>query len=373
MKTRGFERRVTKLLLGLSVWLVVCILACASSVRGETTADGTSGGAVRIRKLPPPPRFTEEGFEVKRVGSRDEPVVRYGPSVFRLPGTQMTFAAYSYLTPKDDLPFPKYGFFFDDGRFFYVDEIAASHGDAQYALCNGYFIVDGLAHHGNSNRSMYLFEYNKNSVKLLDMIGMAYIADHGLDFASRYPGKPTYGHEITLGSKDTPVWVIMDRDRHSNPLIRIEIIRGNFDADLFDLSYKIALERVKGNKDPEFNRPLIEGGRTTYDTFTLYLRIVTPSEGHPKLQVALDPELYKPLFDAVKEACKDELRPVGYYTYGFLAGQLYLDQIRAEIADSKARKYIVDILENVDTWDAALHERSDEPLPKIVEYKLERR
>jgi hypothetical protein len=81
---------------------------------------------------------------MKRVGSRCEPVVHYDNSVFRLPGTQMTFAAYTCLTPEWPTGLPRCGFLFDDGRFFYVKEVSASFGDAHYALGDGYFVVDGF-------------------------------------------------------------------------------------------------------------------------------------------------------------------------------------------------------------------------------------
>ena len=126
MKTRrskgALKRQATKLLLGLAVWLVVCVVACASCALGETTVDGASGDAVRIRKLPPAPRLAEEGFKVRKIGSRYEPMVDFDPSVFRLPGTQMTFAEYTYHPPGEDIG-AEYGFLADDGRFLYVDEV----------------------------------------------------------------------------------------------------------------------------------------------------------------------------------------------------------------------------------------------------------
>ncbi len=98
-----------------------------------------------------------------------------------------------------------------------------------------------------------------------------------------------------------------------------------------------------------------------------------PEEGTAVLQLALGPEIYKPLFDSVRDVRKAGVRPAAYYIHGFLAGQLDLPGIAAELTDIKGRRYIVDILKDVDKWDAAFHRHSDEPLPKIVEYKLERR
>jgi hypothetical protein len=297
---------------------------------------------------------------MKRVGSRYEPVVNdiHKYTVFRLPGAEMTFAAYSYLSPEDDMPLPKYGFFFDDGRFFYVDEIAASDGDARYALDDGYFIVDGLPNGGSGDRSMYLFRYGKDSVKLLDMIGTAW--DLGLEFAAVYPGKPTYGHEIGQESADTPVWVTKERDGSGHPLVTIRLYHEPISAAL----YKFYTDR---GIDPD-----------KYEELYLYLKIAAPAKAGrgkrvARLRVSLDPEIYRPLFDSVRGVQKAGVRPAGYYVYGFLAHRLALARIKADLADNKDRKYIVDMLEHLGNWDKAFHDRSGEPFPKIVEYKLKRR
>jgi hypothetical protein len=336
-------------------------------VRGETTADDASGGAVRIRKLPPLPRPSEEGFKVKKVGSRYEPVVDFDPSVFRLPGTQMTFAAYTYLPPGDDIG-AKYGFLVDDGRLLYVDEVDASLGDAQYALGDGYLIVDGYAFASSGHdRSMYLFKYDKNLVRLLDMIGDKFVAHHGYEFVSDYPGKPPYGEEITEGYKHTPVWVIKERDGRGDPLIRVKLYHDPFSYDL----YKFYTDR---NIDPD-----------KYEEIRLYVKVETPpgSDGIPvkagpdgraaRLRVALDPEIYRPLFDSVRDVQKVGVRPAGYYVYGFLSGQLDLSRIKADLKDNKLRQDTVDLIEEFGNWDAAAHDRSGEPVPEMVEYKLKRR
>ncbi len=367
MKMREFEPPVTKLFLGLSVLLVVYVLACGSFVLGEATADGGACAAERIRRLPERPRPTEEGFEVKKVGSHYEPVVDFDPSVFRLPGTQMTFAEYTYLPPGEDIG-AKYGFLVDDGRLFYVDEIDASGGDAQYALVDGYFVVDGYAFASSGHgRSMYLFKYGKDWVRLLDMIGDGFAADHGYEFVSDYPGKPAYGEVITVGYKHAPVWVIRERDSRGDPLIRVKIYHDPFSYDL----YKFYTDR---NIDPD-----------KYEEIQLYLKVEIPagSDGIPakagpderaaRLRVALDPEIYRPLFNSIRDVQKAGVRPAGYYVYGFLSGQFDLSHIKAELKDNKLRHDIVDMLANADNWDAAAHERSGEPLPKIVEYRFKRR
>ena len=66
------------------------------------------------------------GFALQKVGSRYEPIAPYHEP-FRLPGTNMRFAAYTHFAPGDDvIGVPEWGFLLDNGRFFYIDEPAAS-------------------------------------------------------------------------------------------------------------------------------------------------------------------------------------------------------------------------------------------------------
>ena len=353
MATRRYNRSFSCLAVFLAALALGPVLPYGA--RAQDPAPLTPGVA---RQAAPPQ--VREGFEKKKVGTRDEPVVHYDWSVFRLPGTRMTFAAYDYLTPEEDIPVPKYGFLFDDGRFFYVDEVDASFGDGQYALVDGYFIVDGFAYGASHNRSMYLFRHDKDSVRLLDMIGDDFVANHGFEFMSDYPGKPAYGHKITLESTDTPVWVIRERDSRGNPLVRIKLYHDPFG---------LALDEFYRNKglDPD-----------KFEELHLYVKIVTREGGGStqrvaRLEVALDPEIYKPLFDRVRDVRGSGVRPVGYYVYGFLAGQIDLPRIKAELGNNKLRRYVVDMLEAAGGWDAVAHDRPGRPMPEIVEYKFERR
>ena len=214
---------------------------------------------------------------------------------------------------------------------------------------------------------MYLFKYDKNRVSLLDMIGDEFVADHGYEFVSDYPGKPAYGEEVTEGYKHTPVWVIKERGSRGDPLIRVRLYHDPFSYDL----YKFYTDR---NID-----------RDKYEEIQLYVKVETPAgsdaipakagpdERAARFRVALDPEIYRPLFDSIRDVQKAGVRPAGYYVYGFLSGQLDLSHIKAELKDNNLRRDIVDMLANADNWDAAAHERSGEPLPKIVEYKSKRR
>jgi hypothetical protein len=154
--------------------------------------------------------------------------------------------------------------------------------------------------------------------------------------------------------------VIKERDGHANPLIRIRLYQDQFSDDL----YKFYTDRG------------IDPGN--YEEFYLYVKIAALAKagrgkGVARLQPALDPEIYKPLFDNVRDVQKAGVRPAAYYIYGLLAGRLDLPRIEAELADTKVRRYIVDMLKDVGNWDAAFHDRAGEPVPKIVEYTLKRR
>jgi hypothetical protein len=282
----------------------------------------------------------KKGFELQRVGNRYEPVVSCYEA-FRLPGTRMRFGAYRYLIPEDEeLGVPKYGFLRDDGKFFYVDEWVASDGDPEYALSGNYFVVSGCE--GNcASWSMYLFTYDSRSATLIDKIEepLGRFAPPG--FMSDYPGKPVCGHELGTGHDDVPVWMIEEKDRQGHALIRLRMVR---------------------------NLPPTVLGPVEFEVFHLYLKIAGG-----RLRIALDPDLYEPLFNSLGEAGGPQSRSTEYYVSGFLSGKLTLARIKAELAGKKHRQWLVDSLKHIRKWDAALHYRMGHPLPRITEYKLNRR
>ncbi len=283
------------------------------------------------------------GFALEKVGSRYEPVPRYNKA-FRLPGTNMRFGSYTYFIPEDEeLGVPKWGFLLDNGRFFYVNELYASAGEAHYALSGDYFVVDGGSGGSGNCRAMYLFQYDKNSAKLIDRIEETHEVYGPPGFYSDYPGKPAYGQDLVYGRdlQDVPVWIISEKDREGHPLIEMEMVR--------DL-------------------PVTVLGPEKFEVFHIYLKIV---EG--RLQVALDPYLYETLFRSLGEAGGPRSRSAEYYVSGFLSKRLTLAAIKAELAGNKDRLWLVDTLRYVNRWNYALHRRYGHPLPAIVEYKLKGR
>jgi len=336
MNTHGLR----KLLLCLVVFLTVFAGGAVSPFGGGSAlaesqtappADATQGKAEEIRP--------KVGFVLQRVGDRYEPVLHYSEA-FRLPGTSMRFGPYDYFTPEDeDIPVPKFGFLRDDGRFFYVDELVASDSESQYALVGKYFVVSGCEENCG-DWCMYLFTYDDHSARLLDKIEEP-VGFSPPSFGLDYPGEPAYGHRLAWENDDVPVWEIKEKDRQGHPLIRVLMFR---------------------------NLPLSAQGPDEFEIFHLYLKIAGG-----RLRVALDPYLYEPLFQSLGEAGGPTSRSTEYYVSGFLAGKLSLARIKAELAGNEDRKWLVDSLTHVRRWDAALHKRFGRPLPRIREYKLNRR
>jgi len=357
VKVLGLVKLVSFILFSLVLWFT----AARPDFAGTDPNDrcDTPGPRLSARERPHPK--APEGFEMRWVGNHCEPVVNdiHRHEVFKLPGTEMTFAAYDYIIPGDLLPEPVAGFLVDHTRFYYVDDLNAPVDDPRYGVVADYFIVQGNPPGASGTghaHSMYLFQYDKNSVRLCDAIEDPYIGRHAFGFVSDYPGKPAYGHESTTiqQTDKTPVWLIRERDTRNNPLIKVHLYQVFLDP---------GLEEFYEEKGLDLDQ---------YHAFDLWLKIVTPKGRRPRLQVDLDPETYGPAFESTKNVSKNGVRPAGYYVYGFLAGRLDLASIRAELADVKGRGYIVDILRNTRTWDAAFHNSSG-PFPKVIEYKLKRR
>ena len=329
--------------------LLLCLLAfIAAFAQGATSPFGgtialagsdTAPPADAAQSKPEEVMQPKVGFVLQRIGDRWEPVLHHSHA-FRLPGTNMRFGPYVYFTPEDeDIGVPKFGFLRDDGRFFYVDELVASDAESQYALIGNYFVVSGCEENCGS-WSMDLFTYDDHSARLLDKIeepGGVSPPSFGLD----YPGEPAYGHRLAWGNYDVPVWVIKEKDRQGHPLIRLLMFR---------------------------NLPPTIFGPEEFEVFHLYLKV---ADG--RLRVALDPELYETLFNSLGDAGGPYSRSTEYYVSGFLAGRLSLARIKAELAGNKDREWLVHSLTHVREWDAALHKRYGRPLPRIREYKLNRR
>lgn len=277
-----------------------------------------------------PPVYSEE-FRLKMVGPRYEPVPGYYEP-FILPGTDMKFGSYLYRSEGVDQE--RWGFLMNDGRFWFVqDNTGGVGGGASYGIVDGYLIVDCWASGAHHNRSMYLFKYGRDAVKLLDVIQEAYVRSYGMDFTSVYPGEPVYGAHNT---NNPPVWTIKDRDARGHPLIRTKI-------DTEEGFYRTPLTKID-----------------TKDGFYLYFGIV-----NGRLRVVFDPQLYLPLFREVQLKYKEK-KPDSYYVYGFLAKELSMKEVAG------ASRTVREILLGRAKWDSAFHDMEDRKI-ELLKYDIDRR
>ena len=332
--------------------LLLCLVVFFAAASGGAVSPA-AGGPPPARSETPPPADAQGkaeeirpkvGFVLQRVGDRYGPVLHYSEA-FRLPGTSMRFGPYIYLIPEDEeLGVPKWGYLLDNGRFFYLNEYASSDDDPNYALSGTYFVVDGSTGGSGINRTMYLFKFTKNSMKVLDRIEEDYNAHSPPAFFSDYPGEPEHGNIPTGEDRDegVPVWIITEWDTQDHPLIKLEVGR--------DL-------------------PPTSLGPREFEVFHLYLKIV-----NDRLRVALDPDLYETIFRSLGEGGGPNSRSTEYYVSGFLAKKLSLASIKAELAGNKDRQWLLHYLRYVKQWDAGYHTRHWwDPMPRFVEYKLNRR
>jgi len=268
-----------------------------------------------------------EGFKLKKVGSHYEPEL-IGESI-TLPDTEIRAGTYKYISDNVG-EIEKLGFLVNSRQFYFVQSNEYSHCDeANYGVNKGYFVIDGWGYGSVSghNRLMFLFRYDKDYVRLLDVIGQAYVASYGMDFVSITNPKEKRGYLSPLKTD------VKDVDGNGRPEIKIEI--------------------YTGDKSPP--------------AFELYLEIV-----NDRLQVNFNSKLYKPLFENVKRKYKGKIKPVSYYVYGFLMKRIGIERIKTELAGDKDRFYVVKLLENVDKWNSAFHDLGDEKF-ELLQYNLSRR
>ena len=321
--------------------LWICLFAVASGAallsgdlaRSETAPPETSLQGEPAKEIRP-----KVGFFLRWVGGRYGPVIR-DDKAFRLPGTHISFGPYTYLVPwEEPQGEPRYGFVLDSGRFFYLDESCPPTGHSHYGLSGNYFIVDGSPYGSPVNGTVYLFRHDKDSMRLVDVIQETVHEIPFFDISSDYPGKPAYGGEHGDASKDAPVWVVDGKDRQGHPLIRLKMFR---------------------------HLPVAPSDSEEFQVFHLYVKIV-----NGRLRVALDRDIYEPLFESLGEAGGPNAKSTEYYVSGFLSGKVSLARIKAELANNNGRQWIVDILMHVNKWDTALHFRYRRPLPRFFEYKF---
>lgn len=274
-------------------------------------------------------------FVLKKIDSRNEPE-SYGPVII-FPGTDIKAGEYRYLSDNNN-ELGRLGFLIRGSRFYFVqsDEYDLS-GDINIGFYNNFFIIDAPGYGSVTGHShlMFLVKYTNDSVKLLDVIGGAHGDKYGLDFISAYVEETTkFG--IFLGKNSSFSWMedIKDIDGDGNPEVKLKIYRGY-------------------GFEPEFE---------------LYLKIIGD-----KLQVNLNPVLYKSLFEREKSENRLKAKPDAYYIYGYLAKGLNIDEIKFMLGANKEQyELVVPLLEGISMWNAAFHYVSGEKF-KLIEYDLGRR
>lgn len=255
-----------------------------------------------------------EGFKLVSINSRLEPELAEKPGVV-LPGTSITAGSYTYVTANGQ-DVGRLGFLVRSDRLLYVDSNEyALGGDTHYGVHGNYFVMDAWGYGSTSghNRLMFLCRFDKTGeVKLLDVIGKAYLESYGMDFMSQVVTASSSGVTATTTK---PYWIdINDHDNNGEPEIIVRIASINF-----FLYVEIANERMRIN---------------------------------------LNPALYEPLFnEEEKKRRSAEMTSDAYYVYGFLAKKIDLKQINLALNQNKERSNrIIALLGNVGKWDAAFHD-----------------
>lgn len=263
-----------------------------------------------------PGRFAgAEGFRVTAGNGSVSPEPYFSEPPDLIPEAGFEVGLFRYVNAEDD-EVPLSGFLMKD-RFFYIKEDASScFGDINYGTDGRYFVMDGFAYGASHNRTMHLLEYTKDSIRLLDSISQPYVDGIPMDFMTARQGIQPYGFvdQAVYSSNRTE---IKDVDGDGRPEIRAGI---SMRFDLGPHQYELYFE--------------IDGDR---------------------LKVDLNPALYKPLYDKVRSKKEGKPRKPAYYVYGYLAGELGLEEIKAEIAGDRELPGITRLLERTHEWDKAFH------------------
>ncbi len=288
-------------------------------------------------------------FKLTKVNSHYEPEMSEG---IMLPGTNIKAGVFTYIideTKADQTS--KAGLLIKD-NLYYVESEKYAHiqpknwleytgtfdpgGDPNFGIFKDYFVMDAYSYGASHSRKMFLFRFNKDTIQLLDVILQAYANNIGMDFISAYEETDKI---VAVGE--------IPRSYKRNTVSWIDI------------------KDIDGDGKPEFKVVIRE------KWFELYFEIA-----NDRLQVDLNPDLYKPLFEREKLK-KIKRKSDAYYIYGFLANELDLKKIKAMLEGTGKRPYeqygrVVALLEEHKRWDSAFHDYLGEN-PILKQYNLKRR
>lgn len=322
----------------------------------------------------PPVEVRAAGFVLKKTELGYEPEAY---EAVALPGTNFKAGSFRFVIDEDNetakagvlvsneilyyVEHERYARVPFTGKWFDYGEVFDAGGDCNYGVYNDYFTLDCWAYGSVSghNRRMFLFRVSKDTVELLDIIGRAYVEvsgkKYGLDFVSMYNGERT-----------KPVWVdVRDFDNDGNPEVELQIERGHrtdfiFQLQVFSLYFEIADDKLKLDPNPVLYKPLFDQARLDDPSKRVSYVYSIQGEGFPDLV----PTSPKRKSDA-------------YYIYGFLSGELKLDEIKSSLEPDGELyegqyKSVVPLLENRDKWDDGFHFAPAER-PVLLNYELNRR
>ncbi len=282
-------------------------------------------------------------FKLVKVNSHYEPEISEG---IILPGTNIKAGMFRYVI--DEVKAEKTwkaGLLINSTVIYYVDT-EGNHGygaydvggDSNYGVYNNYLVMDSCAYGASGcNRRMFLFKVSKNSVELLDVIVKAYGDNFLINFMS-----DSDRQKGCITNCPTGNIYIKDIDQDGKPEFKITVYPSHLTVPEYELSI-----------------------------YELYFEIA-----NDRLQVDLNPDLYKPLFE--REKLKQAKRKSdAYYIYGFLAKELDLKKIKAMLKGMGKEPYrqygrVVGLLEGHKKWDSAFHDYLGEK-PILKQYKLKRR
>lgn len=288
-------------------------------------------------------------FKLKKVNSHYEPEISEG---IMLPGTNIKAGMFTYIIDETKADKTSKAGLLIKNNLYYVESEKYAQiqpknwleytgtfdpgGDPNFGIYKDYFVMDAYASGASHSRKMFLFRFNKDTIQSLDVILQAYVNNIGMDFISAYKETDKVapiGEIPRIYKRNTVSWIdIKDIDSDGKPEFKV-VIREKW----FELYFEIANER---------------------------------------LQVDLNPELYKPLFE--QEKLKQAKRKSdAYYIYGFLAKELELKKIKVMLQGTGKKPYeqytrVVTLLDRYKEWDSAFHDYLGEK-PILKQYNLKRR
>jgi hypothetical protein len=183
-------------------------------------------------------------------------------------------------------------------------------GDVVYAISPPYFLFDTSMGGTSRNGMLFLFKFDKDDIRLLDIIS------NGV-------------------AKKWQMEIMFNNTQDS-----LKILKFPAEGKIRDVG--------NGNLEIEV---LISAAFHFDPSFKLFFDI-----REDKLHLNRSPDLYDPLFEVEKQDVDDtKAHSDAYYVYGFLAKKIGLETIKEALKDDYERRWIADVLSEIDNWDVSFH------------------